>query len=462
MSRRIVLLLAVLVIVPAAAGAQDVCRETETTEDCWNRLDAEAESVKQKAVQKKTETGLDQLAGLSSGIKDFLPLLNLAGVLGPVQRDDQSGVVAVSLNTPFLGGSGGVTKDPSLQLKALIDTSASLFEPLKQQLPAEDRDALEKQLLGDGTGRENVTLEASYSFLGGRLGRNFEQYTPLFNRFYQSRIGQVPSAELGDRIRALTAALPGGLISKKWAELTDEQRRRAGAALLDVLAGETALNGNVRQAMRQSGLDMFGQLVNNQPQLYVTVGRAFRDELFGPDLLRGRISFEMGLGNSLNRALDEVGASSCQTNLSACLTAYTQFVNAGRTRAAIKAASRLSFFAEFVRNDAYHFVSPEPALDFAIAEGTGWSAGLDYGRLVGVDDDGTAAGRFDASVRWEAPADKAVDRRFVASLTLTKKLGDISIPFGLVYANKEKFLTGVDHGLSANVGLKFNLFPGMK
>ena len=50
----------------------------------------------------------------------------------------------------------------------------------------------------------------------------------------------------------------------------------------------------------------------------------------------------------------------------------------------------------------------------------------------------------------------------MASLTITKKLGEISVPLGIVYANNPKFLTDIDHGLSAHVGLKFNVFSGLK
>jgi hypothetical protein len=101
-------------------------------------------------------------------------------------------------------------------------------------------------------------------------------------------------------------------------------------------------------------------------------------------------------------------------------------------------------------------------LDVALEHGTSISAGLDYGRLLGVGDAGDAAGRVDASICYERPPGDAGEPRFVTSLTITKKLGDISIPFGIVYANKPRFLTDVDHGLTANVGLKFNLFPGFE
>lgn len=111
-----------------------------------------------------------------------------------------------------------------------------------------------------------------------------------------------------------------------------------------------------------------------------------------------------------------------------------------------------------MRNEDYHFTSADPALDLVMAKGTRWTAGADLGRLLGVEEDGAAAGRIDGSVRFERPADKTGDRRFVTSLTVTKKLGDVSVPFGIVYANKPKFLGDVDHELSAPVGLTFNLF----
>jgi hypothetical protein len=50
----------------------------------------------------------------------------------------------------------------------------------------------------------------------------------------------------------------------------------------------------------------------------------------------------------------------------------------------------------------------------------------------------------------------------VATLTLTKKFGDVSVPFGLRYAYRTEFLSDFDHGISAHVGLKFNLFPAFK
>ena len=43
---------------------------------------------------------------------------------------------------------------------------------------------------------------------------------------------------------------------------------------------------------------------------------------------------------------------------------------------------------------------------------------------------------------------------------LTRKVGNLSIPFGIVYANHGEFLGDVDARLSAHLGLKFNMSGG--
>ena len=232
--------------------------------------------------------------------------------------------------------------------------------------------------------------------------------------------------------------------------------------MLEAVQSDLALNAAFGAAVKDPGLGLFGQLINNQPQLSVTAYRQFRDDLFGPDLFSGKVTFEMGLANNLNAFLDSFDPRRCSKEPAECLAAYSAFVKDPDVRANIRAGSRVAVYAEFIQNEEYRYANEEFGLDLAIAKGTGWALGLDFGRLFGVSDMGMADARVDASLRYERPSDEAADTRFVSSITTTKKLGEISIPFGLVYANKPKFLTGVDHGLSATVGLKFNLFPGLK
>jgi hypothetical protein len=438
--------------------------------ECWNRLlksaVAEPAKAEQAKAAKKTETSLADVKGLSSSVKDFVPLLQMSGVLGAMQTDDKTGVMTVALNLPFPGGSSattttGVKRDNALQIKAMIDTTAELFEPVKKKLPEANRDALVKELLDAKEDAENVSLNATYNVSSRRLGRNFYQHADALDALFRQALALVaPSrAAVSEAAAALGDAVPEGLSlnNTPWSAYPASDQASIAVILGDLVEARKQFDKDLDAAIKKSGLDVYGQLVNNQPQLQVSVTQTARDDLFGPNLLTGRVSFEMGLGNSLNAALGPHNGT-CAEKAADCYTHYSTFLADASRRAAIKAGSRLSFFVEFVQNEAYHFFSEKHALDLVIAEGTGWTAGLDYGRLIAVEEDGTAGGRVDGSFKWEAPADTSVDRRFVASVTLTKKIGEVSVPFGIVYANKPKFLTGVDHGLSAHLGLKFNLF----
>jgi hypothetical protein len=217
---------------------------------------------------------------------------------------------------------------------------------------------------------------------------------------------------------------------------------------------------------RKYGLDIFGQLVLNQPQLYVAFSRAFRDDLYGPHALGGRLAYEVGIGNSII-ALKSRAEGACNTNAkedpAACLQALREFAGSELAKASIKAGTRLAIFGEFQQLGSYSKNLAELTAPVSFGTGTSWAAGIDMGRLIAVQDDGTASVRIDVSGRYEHPANAIVgNERGVFSITLTKKFGDMSIPFGLVYATKPEFLKGVDHVLGAHVGLKFNLFPGVK
>jgi hypothetical protein len=461
-----------LTVLSTPGYAQIRCDLAETVTQCINRELAKTDTqgvnaakVEQKQAPKKTETSLDDINGLSSSVKDFLPLLQLGGVLGAVQTDDKSGLVTVALNTPFIGSSGMEKKDNALQLRAVIDTTAKLFEPLKAQLPAANRDTLAKQLTTAKTDAENVTLQGSYNFSSRRFGRNFHQHEDTLDALFAEALRSAASARtaFNASLIALSNAHPGVSFTVPIKTLKSADVLQIESEIATIVAAEAKLDAALATAIRQSGLDVYGQLVTNQPQLQFSFSRSFRDDLYGPDLVTGRVSYEMGLDNTLNSALGSYNGT-CAANAAACFKTYSAFAGSPATRAAIKDGSRVSFWAEFVWNEDYHFTRTDPLLDLTIADGTGWTAGLDYGRLLGVDDRGVAAGRFDASLRWESPSDKAKDTRLVATITVTKKFGDMSIPFGLVYANKEKFLTqaGIDKGLTANIGLKFNLFPELK
>jgi hypothetical protein len=454
---------------PRAASSQSLCRTSETIQACWDRLAAEinpevmvAAVVKQQDdVKRVTETGLSQVAGLSSTVKDFLPLLDVAGLLGPAQNDDKTGAVSVALNTKLFDS------DRSLQIKAVIETAPKMFGDLKRLVPEANRDAVEKQLLAARSDTNNFLAALGYNVTGARLGRAFEHHSELLNLLMQEAVaGPVTTAvQLRAELTRRLLEIVGSTVSlddTPWAEIAPDVQQRAEAVLMEAVQADVALNVAFASAIKASGMDLFGQLVNNQPQLSFSVSRTVRDSLFGPEVTTGRVAFEVGAGNSLNRALDSVDRTECVTTPAKCLAALAAFAREPGVQGRIKAGNRFAIYVEATHHSAYHFRHTPVNLDLAIPKGTGITAGLDYGRLFSVTDTGAADGRVDGSIRFEHPGKRDAEDRFVASLTVTKKVAGLSIPFGIVYANKPRFLGEVDYGLNANVGIKFNLFTGSR
>lgn len=467
------LAIALLVAWPAAAGAQSLCQPTESIQTCWDRLEdamtntaVDAAAKQQSDVKKVTETGLSGVSGLSSSVKDFLPLLDVAGLLGPAQKDEKSGAITVALNTKLLLPDGA-TDDPQLQIKAVIETAPKMFSDLKKLVPEQNRDAVEKQLLSARKDTNNFLVSLSYNFTGLRVGRAFGRYDKRLNLLFGEAV-RTGIATARNRRAALTReiiAIIGNDVSldeTPWVKIPEGVRARVEPVLYDAVRSDIALNAALGSVIKASGLHLFGQLVNNQPQVSVTATRTVRDDLFGPEVTTGRISIELGLGNNLNAAFKKHDEQQCEDDPAACLAELAAFAKDPETQANIKNGSRFAFFAEVVYNAAYSFSHPAANLALDIPSGTGVTAGLDYGRLFGVDDAGAAEARVDASIRFEHPSYSEAEDRFVASLTVTKKVAGFSIPLGIVYANKPKFLGEVDYGLSATVGLKFNLFTGTK
>ena len=477
-----------LALVSPAHGQQFVCENLETISTCRARLEGtlgatrkQAATNTQDATKKKTETGLADLAtGLSSSVKDFLPLLQLGGILGNASADDQTGVVTVALNTPFLS-SGGFTRDNAFQLKALIDTKPKLFDPIRQALPTTGRDAIEKDLLATPD-RQNVTVQASGNITTKRYGRNFAQYREVVQSLFDAIVSPTSKTQISmaeqkefedvlDRLGRNTGTSVGTIdvfetktrmmdIPARAGRTPQERRAEIEQALVRAIEHKLSLDKTFDADVRGSGLDFFGQLVNNQPQIHFVFSVASRDELFGPDQVSGRVTYEMGLDNNVNAFLDSAG-SACSTYASdACVTALKRFTSSPETRAAIKAGARVSLFGEFVTSDAYHHEIPAHDIDLTFDEVTKVTIGAEVGRLLGVADDGSASARVDASARFDWSSNKdASQNRLVAAVTLTKKFGEMSVPFGLRYASRTEFLSDFDHQLSAHVGLKFNLFP---
>ena len=470
---------------PRSSAAAEVkpCQPTETLNDCTLRVRAElraavegakaaiAESDKNGGAKKKAETGLADLSnGLSSSMKDFLPLFQLAGVIGPSTLDEKTGVMSVALNKP--SGAG------DFQVRALIGTKPTAFGPLTDAITTAQSDALNKAI----TARKNqtdVTAEIAFNIVSNRLGRDYRRYQSMLTRLFvvsTSDSGEAMmrvSRDYSNKLEALRRLEPVvAFDTTKLADVEEPRRSQLAQVVMDAEAAKADLTDKWKASAVQSGVDLFGQLINNQPQVHVVASYRRRDEWLGPDTFGATATWEVPLGHrSLNAFIGFAKKNGCDPRVVTkdCSAQYQAFVE--HYRAAIESGTRLAIQATVERRTKdYHPALPDGTQPYGMLAGYNLAVAADLGRAIGVDDAGKAAGRFDVSAKFERrspvklPADtsEAPVNRFVGTVTLTKKVGDLSVPIALVFANKSEYLpTGKnDYPITARVGLKFNVFPG--
>jgi hypothetical protein len=285
--RILVLFFACMAFAPFATAQTHICDPLDTIATCRAHIVDRLTANSQKAVvadqaetKKKTETGLADLAtGLSSSVKDFLPLLQLSGNLGMATTNDNTGIVTVALSKP-----------DTVQLQALIETIPTLFDPIKSALPKTGRDAIEKDLLATPD-RTNVTLQLSYNVSSDRLGRDFKNQQPLLEDLFGVMIGSTSrtaadeqkviraNTELDRLFRTADAGTLDVNDNTRMIAIADRQGMNAEArqfaieqALVQVESAILGLAATFGGDFKASGLPLFGQLVINQNRRIRAVG----------------------------------------------------------------------------------------------------------------------------------------------------------------------------------------------
>jgi len=492
--------LALVVLLRAAGGAWAIeCKGSESPESCFTRgTDGLPEQEEQKKALIRTEakeegnqakealqllpTGVETGGtALESNTKNFLPLIAMSGLLGESQKDEAKGTYTFDLN--FL--IPGLAKDKNAQLKAVANSQPEVSKALAAKLPEDSRDATVEKLqkgLGD---LDDYLLSFSYSPMGRRIGRGFEQYRNRFEALvWGARTGflQLPEGqgdrELGEKVRRVRSRL---LKEKKITPQTDlftlsfddlEDIDSAAASILKQ-ATEAATDQEAqrlafdRKVIADARLELFGALVDNQPQLNISAQQRYRDPVVGGDETSLKVTYVWARAN-LNRALRD---DHCHAALDkpdpdkidpgkriSCLEQYTQFVKDNEKE--IKDGTRFSFSGEYDDIGGERIDRPDVGVTAITLEGAKkviLSAG--YTRLFPALGGEAQPLRLDLVASYEDVSDDpARQDRGKATLTVTRKVGNLSIPFGVVYANHGEFLGEVDKQLSAHVGLKFDLF----
>lgn len=427
--------------------AQEVCEPGDTMDECFARYSLETQEWQEL---QRQPTGVDAGdASLSTNTKNFLPLMALSGLLGQ-GTEDGSGVIVYDLNFPFLQHKGS----RNAQLQAVVNMQPQLSEALRNALQEDEHDdliePLEKQIgsLGD------FAIRFTYNYTDRFHGRGFEQYKKRFDALRSRAVVRWAPPEAVDRWKDAQAP--------DYVKMTRDMAWDAARKMEESVRDYAVVEAMVAQ---RAGLTSYDELLDNQPQLHITAEKKFREPLIGPDELAVKVTYEwspMSFNVSMKKDCHQRMDTDAPTEDAAagCLNEYTEFVNDNGK--AIEKGNRFSFSGEYVDIDE-ETIAPdlegediEPVLLEPVRKlvlSLGWSRNvlLASGEPILVDLVGEYQDISDDPLRRD---------RSVVTLTVTRQIGNMSIPLGIVYANHGEFLTDVDERLSAHVGLRFNMSGG--
>lgn len=404
-------------------------------------------------------------AATASTIANFLPLFAFTGLGGDLEggaapSDVNDDMLAFDFNIP-LSRVGASTRQ--LKLQAGFNRRPQLFEPLVEAVPSAERDALRTANEPNLTMTDDAVFSVVYNLQNDLLGRD----RLVVDDVFKAAIERVPSADFQEGFRRVDNVL---------ARITDEDKTQTFAdmamreeeklplclelqsALTQLAEARAALDALEDLVIEESRIEAFAKLVNNQPQLYAGVTYRDRNPLVGANEKSISITYEWGYRANFN-LLRKFMTRECGTRSDAScrLTAYREYVTTNAE--AIEAGDRLKFSLEYADVDDLVLTLAEPALTFNKTGGKKLVATFAYGRSLTAEEGLFDSSRIDFEIKRE-DVDDDPDRsnRTIASLTVTRSIGDLAFPFSLVYANKPEFLrTITDDKLSAHFGVKYEL-----
>jgi hypothetical protein len=446
--------------------AQGRCELSDTMTQCFDRYRMlPDEYVKQEEVALQEQpTGVDTSgANLTTGTKDFSPLMALAALLGQ-GTSGGSGTLVFDHNF-HLPTFDKLNDSNNAQLKAVLNTQPTISGALRAKLhekTLDDQIPRIEQKIGE---LDDFTVQLTYNFTNNSTGRGFEQYKKNYKNL--CNVAYADWKKQADKWIDATRETLGESFKQAPpdSEVSFDKMVPAMAAQALVLTEAQArqLASTNPQVKRDAALASYYMLLDNQPQFHLTAERKFRDPLVGPDELMVDVTYEWSRVN-LNAATKK-----CDGNWGTeeCLDAYTAYVNGEEKgkgeeemRKEMEQGDRLSFTGEYVDIGGDSIDAGLSELGTLVLEPVhkltlklDWSRKLSFGEGDPV--------KMDLAASYEDVSDDPHRQdRGVASLTLTCRVGNMEIPFGIVYANHGEFLGDVDARLSAHIGLNFKMPDG--
>ena len=467
------LLFTFLMLAAVPLPGQSRCVPGDTINACFDRyLKPDAVKAATKEAGKQEEEKLRrQPAGIDTGgfnlatnKKNLIPLLAFTGLLGN-STDEKTRTIAFDLNflLPRLGPEGA----RNAQLQAVVATEPQISKLVRNALPAADRDDLVGELEDRLDDLSDYSIVFTYNHASRFYGRGFAQYAKRFENLSGAAI--TPVAKVPDLLPLLMMLVQTSdnipadtipdLIEKPFQEMPAGFGERALRATEERAREFASFETVATRAINAAGLSRFHQLLDNQPQINVTANKRFRDSLVGPEELSLKVAYEwtsMNFNRSMPRDCHrDLDSDPTPKRIDECLLQYKAFVT--KNQNAIARGNRFSFTGEYVDIDE-DTIDPRVGgvapvfLDSAtrLTLITGWSRDFFFGgEPVAMDLVAEYRDFSDDPLRQD---------RGVASLTFTRQLNGVAVPFGIVYATRGEYLPEVDSRLSAHIGLRYNLF----
>jgi|CXWL01.1.fsa_nt_gi hypothetical protein len=435
-----------------------------TFAECWNRLANKADSASAKAaeggseaaatkaaksdatkeVAKKT-TGSEALTPtLSSSITDFLSPLSAMVGLRRTTTDagdiafDGNGRVATKKDRWLVMKYGGLVRKPSV------------YKEIQEKIPETTRDA-RVAVLAKGFGDlDDVHASVTFASETPSKGRNAAA-SDLLSSYLAELVG-LDSAVDEDRVLArLVNPPPKGcdpLVDKLGTCFqTDASFKAAVRKIKESADLTTGRIDALRERVRDARLDVFNDLLSNQPQLTFELYTDVRNELAGPDQFGAKVRYEGSLSPNVNDLRNW-----CETRGGATLDCFENYINGIDP----KQSNRYFVAFEAFNRNAYSFQSLPDSINLNHPKTWGIVASAGLGLYVIREGQ---QGRLEFSGQAFYTKDEpARQNRVLFSATYTQKVsGGMSLVAGVSWASKPEFLSDVQKKLSGQVGLRYKL-----
>jgi len=504
---RLIIFASALLSVQSPAFSQALCDLSDSEDSCKNKVSqqfkapslgaapSDAQNAKDASDSLK-EFG-DQLAEKNTGaapavspesassFNDFFSTLKAAADSGSTDGDDDQAIgfeLSRCARGEFVPPESSAEK-PQDAIHARIQCQvrvraggAELYDPVKQALPADTRDARSKALEDSLDFGDNLTVGVFFNIVGTNWGRvpNFASeplFADIWNVVNQKEDPLIRASnevsnvyeDIREQISTELSEFDANTPFNKVAERNRPLAQKAVEAREKAWRAEFESADEVRKVLLETRYLDLVDLVNNQPQLNFGVEYTERGELAGPNEWRAKLIYEKGLVN-VNTARRYVNSSKCKPaatfdkDISARRVAcFNEYLSRPSTQQRLKGGDRLAVSIEAVRRKRYSINLPTDAITFAEDSDRSFVGALAYGFYVGFDDAGDARSRIDLRASYEdVKSDPKRQDRGLFVATYTQKFFEKTlVAVSVVYATQPEFRGDVDKDLSARLGINY-------